>query len=132
MTHQEEYRINTFKKNIENGKRIFNQLLNYFHKEEVLNTEDIAYYKDEIIIKLIYLNRPYLLELTYNENLKLGQVLVYETETGTHFLPEPKFKLKATSEIYFDEPGNIFIGNSTSAVPVPSKAAELIILEVCK
>lgn len=76
--------------------------------------------------------KPYLLELTYNEKLNLGQILVYDCETGTHFLPEPKFKLKEASQIYFDYPGNLFINSTTIPHQIPSRSAEDIIREVCK
>ena len=131
MTISEENRIENFKTYIENGKLFFNQLFTYYTNEYVLNIEDITQFKDNVI-KLIYLYKPYLLELTYNEKLNLGQILVYDCEMRTHFLPEPKFKLKKVSQIYFDYPGNLYINSTTIAHQMPSRSAEDIIREICK
>lgn len=131
MTQSEEDRLEDFRVHIECGKIFFNQLVSYYTNERMLNPEDIFNLKDNIL-QLNYLYKPYLLELIYNEELRKGQILVYESEAGTHFLTEPKFKLKENCQIYFDYIGNIFIGNIQTAHAMPSRSAENIIREVCK
>jgi len=131
MTVKELQRLETFNESIEKGKRFFIQLQKYYESEEILNFEDFIIIKENIV-KINYLNKPYILELTHNEDLNLGQIIVYESEIGTHFMPEPKFKRKEKSLIYYDYPGNIFIGNDKATHLNPSKSAESIIREVTK
>lgn len=131
MRLQEEERLENYQIYIEKGKRFFNQITNYYESEALLNPANISVVNDNMI-KFVYLYKPYLLELTYNEEFKLGQILVYDCEPATHFLAEPKFKLKEVSQIYFDYPGNIFFGESRQAHTLPSKSAESIIKEATK
>ena len=131
MTHQEEDRIETYKQFIENGKGFFKQLKDFFNNEPLLDANDICDIKENII-GLKYLYKNYVLELLYLEQEKLGQIVVYETVPGTHFLSEPQYQIKNSSEIYIDYPGNNIIANKRVAYGQPSRSAEAIIGEICK
>ncbi|GEP52769.1 hypothetical protein FNO01nite_34410 [Flavobacterium noncentrifugens] len=131
MTQEEENRIDNYRISIEKGKLFFKQITDYYANAYVLNETDAVEFSENIL-KIIYLYKPYLIEITYNEELDLGQFNIYESEIGTHFMPEPKYKLKENSSIFFDFIGNVFIGDPKSAHSTPRRAAEQIIREICK
>ena len=131
MTPTEEDRIVNFKTHIEVGKKIFQIIKDYYTNEYELNSLDTVEFSENVLM-IKYLYRPYLIEIFYNEELKLGQLIIYESEIGTHFLPEPKFKLKDKSKLFFDYVGNLYINNSQVAHPYPKRAGEDIIREITK
>ena len=130
MTRDEEIRLNQFKRHINKGLIFFDQLESFYQTVEVLNNDDI-FARSANTIRLKYLNRHYLLELTFNEASGLGQIVVYKSEEGTEFWPDPKFIRKEECLIFFDMPGNIILGGGRPH-PYPDRAAEDIIREITK
>lgn len=130
MTPQEQNRLRQHKNYIEKGQVFFDRLIAYYTQEALLNSTDI-FDRTESTIRLKYLNRHFLLELSYNEQNGFGQIRVFESELGTEFWDNPKFIPKPTSLIFYDSPGNVFISRMVGHSD-PDNSAEDLIKEITK
>lgn len=130
MTPQEQQRLRQHQNYIQKGQVFFDRLIAYYEKEPLLNSTDI-FDRTLSTIRLKYLNRQFLLELIYNEENGYGQILVFKSEEGTEFWPTPKFIKKPESQIFFDNPGNVYISRMVAHM-YPDNSAEDIIREISK
>jgi len=130
MTPQEQNRLRQHQNYIQKGQVFFDRLIAYYGQEPLLVSTDI-FERTTDTIRLKYLNRHFLLELSYNEENGYGQIRVFESELGTEFWTNPKFISKPTSLIFYDSPGNVFISRIVGHSD-PDNSAEDIIKEITK
>ena len=129
MELNEEKRLLQLKKYENIGQQFFDQIIEYYNNEEVLDNNDIIERKNTTL-RFKYARRQYLLELSYNNKNGYGQILVYTARKGTEFWDNPEFIIKENSQIFFDISGNIYF--NSIAHQYPNKCAGDIIKETTK
>ncbi len=131
MKQTEIVRLTHYKNFEEKGQSFFTQLFSYYANEPLLNLDD-AYERTETTMKLKYLRKQYILELTYNEEYRLGQICVYHMKVETQFWTLPEFIKKESCIILYDHAGNMFTGENRTTSAYPDNCAEEIISEITK